>query len=114
MLRIPNSGGALFDGKPYADAIRANPNNPAADGNYYPADGAPEWHVGAGSMANDPRDRKLNNAHLTYVKPEGGTHATSSNSMTYPMPLMLARRSLVLHSTPRVTQAHAPCGSSPS
>ena len=80
MLRIPNSGGALFDGKPYADAIRANPKNPAADGNYYPADGAPEWHVGAGSMANDPRDRKLNNAHLTYVKPEGGTHATSSNS----------------------------------
>ena len=26
VLRIPNSGGALIDGKPIGDAIRANPH----------------------------------------------------------------------------------------
>ena len=41
VLRIPNSGGALIDGKPLADAIRANPHNPGAWGRYYPAEGAP-------------------------------------------------------------------------
>lgn len=88
VLRIPNSGGALFDGKPYADAIRANPNNPAEDGNYYPVNGAPEWHVGAASMANDPRDRRLNNAHLTYVKPEGGSRAV--RELAYMRPVLVA------------------------
>ena len=28
VVRLPNSGGALMDGKPYADAVRANPANP--------------------------------------------------------------------------------------
>ena len=70
---------------PYADAIRANANNPAEDGRYYPLDGAPEWHVGAGSMANDPRDRRLNNAHLTYVKPEVGSRAVRDLALMRPV-----------------------------
>ncbi len=37
VLRIPNSGGALIDGKPYADAIRNNPHNPGAWGRYLPS-----------------------------------------------------------------------------
>ena len=38
VLRIPNSGGALIDGKPYADAIRNNPHNPVgASGRYLPS-----------------------------------------------------------------------------
>ena len=28
MLRLPDSGGVLVDGKQLADAIRANPDNP--------------------------------------------------------------------------------------
>jgi hypothetical protein len=75
VVRLPNSGGALINGKPYADVIRANEANPTADGKYFPAEGAPEWHVGAGAMANDPRDRRRNNAILTFVKPQQGNKA---------------------------------------
>ena len=62
----------LVNGKSFADAIRANPANPAEDGRCYPVDGAPEWHRGAGAMANDPRDRKRNNAIINFVKPKSG------------------------------------------
>ena len=74
-MRIPNSGGALIDGKAFADAIRANPGNPAADGRHYPVAGAAEWHHGAAAMANDPRDHKLNNARINFVKPQCGNKA---------------------------------------
>ena len=70
VVRVPNSGGALIDGKPYADAIRANPANPTAEGTYLPVEGAAEWERGAACMANDPRDKKRNNALLTFVKPD--------------------------------------------
>ena len=68
IVRLPDAGGALINGKPYADAIRANPANPREDGCHYPIEGAAEWHVGAGAMANDPRDQKLYNARLNFVK----------------------------------------------
>ena len=42
VLRIPNSGGAVIDGKPCADAIRANATNPGAWRRYYPCEGASE------------------------------------------------------------------------
>jgi len=71
VLRIPNSGGALIDGKPYADAIRNNPHNPGAWGRYFPPEEAPEWHEGAASMANDPRDPKRYNSRLEFRKRQG-------------------------------------------
>ena len=37
VLRIPNSGGALIDGKPYADAIHNNRDNPNAFGQCVPS-----------------------------------------------------------------------------
>jgi hypothetical protein len=107
ILRIPNSGGALFDGKPYADAIRANANNPSEDGHYYPLKGAPEWHVGAASMANDPRDRRLNNAHLTYVKPEGGSRAV--RELAFMKPVLVATRDI----QPDEVRMHSPRLASP-
>ena len=71
VLRIPNSGGALIDGKPFGDAIRANAQYPGAWGRYYPVEGAPEWRQGAASMANDPRDHRLYNSRLQFVKRQG-------------------------------------------
>ena len=84
VVRLPNSGGTLLNGKVYADAIRANPSNPAADGRYYPCAGAKEWSLGAGAMANDPRDRKRNNAMLTFVKPAGGAKALRELALVRP------------------------------
>ena len=75
VLRIPNSGGALIDGKPIGDAIRNNPSNPGAWGRYYPKEGAPEWTQGAASMANDPRDTRLYNSNLKFVKRQGANKA---------------------------------------
>ena len=75
VLRIPDSGGALIDGKPIGDAIRKNPNNPGAWGRYYPAEGAVEWHQGAASKANDPRDSKLYNSRLHFVRRQGANKA---------------------------------------
>ena len=75
VLRIPNSGGQLIDGKPIGDAIRNNPNNPGAFGRYYPREGAPEWNQGAASMANDPRDRSLYNSSISFVKRQGANRA---------------------------------------
>ena len=75
VLRIPDSGGALIDGKPIGDAIRANPNNPGAWGRYYPIEGAPEWRQGAASMANDPRDVKLYNSRISFCRRQGANKA---------------------------------------
>ena len=75
VLRIPNSGGQLIDGKPFADAIRSNTGNPGAFGRWFPADGAPEWHEGAASMANDPRDARLYNSRLEFRKRQGANKA---------------------------------------
>ena len=79
VLRIPNSGGQLIDGKPFADAIRSNKNNPGAFGRWYPPgdkeDGAPEWHEGAASMANDPRDARLYNSRLEFKRRQGANKA---------------------------------------
>lgn len=71
VLRVPNSGGALIDGKPYADSIRSNPANPDPEGRYFPRDGAAEWTQGAASMANDPRDTSQYNSRITFSKPQG-------------------------------------------
>ena len=79
VLRIPNSGGQLIDGKPFADAIRQNTNNPGPWGRYYPVgtpeDGAQEWKEGAASMANDPRDARLYNSRLEFRKRVGANKA---------------------------------------
>ena len=75
VLRIPNSGGALIDGKPYADVIRSNPHNPGAWGRYYPPDGCPEWRQGVASMANDPRDVKKYNSKLQFCRRQGANKA---------------------------------------
>ena len=85
VMRLPNSGGALINGKPYADAIRANKANPTANGRYVPPDGAAEWHFGAAAMANDPRDAKRNNASLRYVKPQGGSKALRDLALVRPV-----------------------------
>ena len=37
VLRIPDSGGTLIDGKPYADAIHNNRDNPNAFGRCVPS-----------------------------------------------------------------------------
>ena len=75
VLRIPNSGGALIDGKPIGDAIRANPSNPGAWGRYYPPEGTPFWRQGVASMANDPRDQRLYNSRLQFVTRKGANRA---------------------------------------
>jgi hypothetical protein len=92
IMRLPDSGGALINGKPFADAIRANPRNPTADGQYYPCEGAPEWHLGPGAMANDPRDPKRNNAQLRYVKPKDGHKALRELALV--RPVLVATRDL--------------------
>ena len=92
IMRLPDSGGALINGKPFADAIRANPRNPTADGRYYPCECAPEWHLGPGAMANDPRDPKRNNAQLRYVKPKDGHKALRELALV--RPVLVATRDL--------------------
>ncbi|KAG8459897.1 hypothetical protein KFE25_010946 [Diacronema lutheri] len=73
MLRIPGSGGQLIDGGPFALALRANPSNPQpGSGHWQPLDGAPEWHLGAASMANDPRRTAMYNSRLVFKCPKGG------------------------------------------
>lgn len=75
VLRVPNSGGCVIDGKLLADEIRANPANPTCDGRYYPEAGS-EWMCrGTGSMCNDPRDAKLYNARITFRRPQGANKA---------------------------------------
>ena len=59
IMRIPNSGGVVVNGKVFADAIRSNTNNPAEDGRYYPAEGAMEWHLGAGVCEQHSRSTPL-------------------------------------------------------
>ena len=59
--------------------------NPSQDGRYYPVDGASEWHLGAGAMANDPRDAKLNNARLAFVKPQGSSKALRGYPARFPV-----------------------------
>ena len=71
ILRLPNSGGALIDGKPIADVIRSNASNPAEDGRYYPPAMSPEWRQGVASLCNDPRDAKRYNSRLTFHKRQG-------------------------------------------
>ena len=85
VMRLPNSGGALIDGKPYADAIRANTSNPSDDGRYFPVDGAAEWSLGAAAMANDPRDKRKNNALLNYVKPKNVAKALRELALVRPV-----------------------------
>lgn len=89
VLRIPNSGGALIDGKPIGDAIRANTNNPGAWGRYFPKEDAPEFTQGAASMANDPRDSRLYNSRLSFVKRQGFNKALAE----------LAPMRAILHAT---------------
>ena len=38
---------------------------------YFPPEEAPEWHEGAASMANDPRDTKRYNSRLEFRKRQG-------------------------------------------
>ena len=38
---------------------------------YFPPEEAPEWHEGAASMANDPRDPKRYNSRLEFRKRQG-------------------------------------------
>jgi len=75
MLRIPNSGGCVIDGKVIADEIRANRANPADDGYFYPHKDSEWLHRGAGSMCNDPRDTKKYNARITFRQPQGQNKA---------------------------------------
>ena len=76
VLRLPDSGGQLVDGKPIADAIRANiAGNPDARGRHFPAAGRPEWRHGVASLANDPRDARKYNSALRYCKRQGGNKA---------------------------------------
>ena len=96
IVRVPNSGGALVDGKPFADAIRANPANPNPardrEGVHTPLPGAPEWSLGAGAMANDPRDRQLTNAKLDFVKPKEGPQAV--RDLAIMRPVLVATRDI--------------------
>ncbi len=66
VLRIPNAGGVVIDGKAIADAIRSREGNPGPDGHHVPPDGSEWWYRGAASMANDPREAKLYNAHISF------------------------------------------------
>ena len=73
VLRIPNSGGVVIDGKPMADAIRANPRNPEQDQGkrqvFRPIAGSEWWYRGVGSMANDPCGKTgLLNAKISFCK----------------------------------------------
>ena len=72
LLRVPNAGDSLIDGKMIAEAIRGNGENPAPNGRYYPPEGAREWRMGVASMANDPHDKSMYNAHISFKKPDGG------------------------------------------
>ena len=42
---------------------------------YFPPEEAPEWHEGAASMANDPRDPKRYNSRLEFRKRQGVNRA---------------------------------------
>ena len=92
VMRLPDSGGALIDGKPYADAIRANPANPSADGCHVPLAGAAAWGFGAGAMANDPRDKRRTNALLAFVKPAAVGKAVADLAVV--RPVLLATRQI--------------------
>lgn len=59
-------------------------------GTYVPVDDAPEWARGAACMANDPRDKKRNNALLTFVKPRNGSKALRDLALLRPQ-LMATR-----------------------
>ena len=96
IVRLPDAGGALANGKAFADAIRANPDNPREDGCYYPVEGAPEWHVGAGAMANDPMDRNRYNARLDFVK-RAEIGPRSLRELTPMRPVLIATRDLEVH-----------------
>jgi len=74
VLRVPDSGGTLIDGKPYADAIYANKANPL-NGRYVPTEGSVAWQQGVASMANDPRDAQKYNARIVFSKPQGSNKA---------------------------------------
>ena len=102
VLRLPNSGGVLLNGKPYADALRANPANPNALGHYVPVEGTGEWHLGAGALANDPRDRRRNNAMLNFVKPKMGANKHLRDLAYVPRWLQ-----------PSTTRLSSRCGSNP-
>ena len=83
-------------GKPFADAIRSNPSNPNPsrdpEGVHTPPEGAPEWRLGAGAMANDPRDRQLTNAKLDFVKPKEGPQAV--RDLAIMRPVLVATRDI--------------------
>ena len=112
ILRLPNSGGILLNGKPYADAVRANSDNPQPDGRYVPLSGAIEWQLGAGSFANDPRDRRRNNAILCFKKPKvaAGTNNKYVRDLAPVLPVLLATRDIqpdeeIFYSCPRPAPA---------
>ena len=60
------------------------PEQPCGRRPVLPCAGAKEWSLGAGAMANDPRDRKRNNAMLTFVKPAGGAKALRELALVRP------------------------------
>ncbi|KAL1525846.1 hypothetical protein AB1Y20_020680 [Prymnesium parvum] len=95
VLRLPNSGGALIDGKPIADVIRSNTANPAADGRYYPPPHSAAWRQGVASLCNDPRDVKRYNSKLVFRKRQGENKACSALCELAPMrALLVATRDL--------------------
>ena len=61
-------------------------------GVHTPLPGAPEWSLGAGAMANDPRDRQLTNAKLDFVKPKEGPQAV--RDLAIMRPVLVATRDI--------------------
>ena len=58
-----------------------------------PIEGAIEWRLGAGSLGNDPRDRRVTNCMLAFKRiPKG--HTKYVNELAPPLPLLLATREI--------------------
>ena len=72
MLRIPDSGNMLIDGKVFAESL----THKTGGNRFQPERGANEFHWGAGAMANDPsnQDRLKANTKIVFILPKG--HST--------------------------------------